>query len=50
MTVILKHMFTRDELVADPSLVEDLEADVLAECSKSGPVEKVKVRLGFGAR
>jgi len=43
LTVVLKGMFTRDEVVADPALPEELEADVAAECAKMGQLEKVKV-------
>eukprot|EP00850_Spirogloea_muscicola_P008763 SM000047S16902 [mRNA] locus=s47:600587:604523:- [translate_table: standard] len=43
MTVLLKYMFTREELVEDPSLLKELEGDVAEECSKMGAVEKVRV-------
>lgn len=43
VTVILKQMFTQDELAEDLLLAEELEKDVKAECSKMGVVEKIKV-------
>eukprot|EP00850_Spirogloea_muscicola_P011000 SM000066S20475 [mRNA] locus=s66:487702:491437:- [translate_table: standard] len=43
MTVLLKYMFTREELTEDPSLLKELEGDVAEECSKMGAVEKVRV-------
>ncbi|CAM6050416.1 unnamed protein product [Sphagnum compactum] len=43
MTVILKHMFTREELLADPSLVPEVEEDVMAECTKIGPIDRLRV-------
>lgn len=46
VTVILKRMFHPDELLADASAKAELEADVLAECNKLGPVDKVGWGLG----
>ncbi|CAI7777906.1 unnamed protein product, partial [Closterium sp. NIES-54] len=43
MTVALFHMLTRDEVVNDPSLPVELEAEVREECAKMGVVERVKV-------
>lgn len=43
MTVLLKNMFTPAELRSDPTLLSDLEADIAEECSKIGPIERVKV-------
>ncbi|CAK9862425.1 unnamed protein product [Sphagnum jensenii] len=43
MTVILKHMFTRAELLADPSLLPEVEEDVMAECTKIGPIDRLRV-------
>ncbi|GJP50841.1 hypothetical protein CLOM_g9998 [Closterium sp. NIES-68] len=43
MTVVLFHMLTRDEVVNDPSLPDELEAEVREECAKMGVVERVKV-------
>ncbi|XP_024358078.1 splicing factor U2AF-associated protein 2 [Physcomitrium patens] len=43
MTVILKHMFTRSELLADPSLLPEVEEDVMTECTKIGPIERLRV-------
>jgi hypothetical protein len=42
VTVVLKHMFSPAELLEEPSLKEDLETDTLAECTKLGPVDKVR--------
>jgi HIV Tat-specific factor 1 len=39
--VILKHMFTLEELEEDEDLVEDIEQDTREECSKFGEVENV---------
>lgn len=36
MTVILKDMFTRAELLADPSLLPEVEEDVMTDCAKIG--------------
>ena len=41
VTVVLKHMFAPADLVEEPTLKDDLEADILAECTKLGPVDKV---------
>ncbi|KAG0555053.1 hypothetical protein KC19_12G140400 [Ceratodon purpureus] len=43
MTVILKHMFTRAELLTDPSLLPEVEEDVMTECTKIGPIERLRV-------
>ena len=42
-TVILKKMFTLDEMFSDPDFRVELEEDVEAEAKKFGPVDKVKV-------
>ncbi|KAJ2850094.1 hypothetical protein IWW36_002149 [Coemansia brasiliensis] len=42
-TVILKHMFTFEELEADVTLLLDLPEDVRSECEKLGKVTSVKV-------
>ena len=42
-TVIIKHMFTLDEMFSDPNFRVELEEDVEAECGKFGAVDKVKV-------
>ena len=39
--VILKHMFTLEELEEDEDLAEDIEEDTREECSKFGEVENV---------
>lgn len=39
--MILKHMFTLDELVDDPSLLLDLKQDIRKECEKIGRVTSV---------
>jgi hypothetical protein len=41
VTVILKNLFKPDDFLEDFNLFNDLEADILAECTKLGPVEKV---------
>ncbi|KAJ7534422.1 hypothetical protein O6H91_13G093700 [Diphasiastrum complanatum] len=43
ISVILKHMFLPQEFRADPSLLPELEADVADECSKIGPIERLRV-------
>ncbi|CDP04154.1 unnamed protein product [Coffea canephora] len=42
-TVILRYMFTPDEIRADENLRSELEEDVRDECTKLGPLESVKV-------
>ena len=42
-TVILKKMFTLDEMFSDADFRVELEEDVEAEAKKFGPVDKVKV-------
>uniref|UniRef100_A0A7S0SJT6 RRM domain-containing protein n=1 Tax=Mantoniella antarctica TaxID=81844 RepID=A0A7S0SJT6_9CHLO len=42
-TVILKRMFTLDEMFADPQFRTELEEDVTAEARKFGVLDKVKV-------
>ena len=39
--VVLKHMFTLDELEEDPSLLLDLKEDVREECATLGDVTNV---------
>ena len=39
--VVLKHMFTLDELDEDPSLLLDLKEDVREECATLGDVTNV---------
>jgi HIV Tat-specific factor 1 len=39
--VILKHIFTLEELEGDPELIEEIEDDTREECSKFGDVENV---------
>ncbi|MCO5572273.1 hypothetical protein L7F22_026026 [Adiantum nelumboides] len=43
MSVVLKNMFTQDEILLDPTLIAELEADIIEECSKLGPVERLRV-------
>ncbi|GBG75091.1 hypothetical protein CBR_g19604 [Chara braunii] len=43
MTVIMRNMFSVEELVADPNLITELESDVWEECSKLGTVQRLKV-------
>lgn len=44
--MILKNMFDPDELIASPSLKDELEADIRSECAKLGKVDKVRARYG----
>ena len=46
IAIVLRHMFTRGEVVEDPTVLQDLHADVSEECAKFGPIEKVKVGGG----
>ena len=39
--VILKNMFTLQELESDPALILDLKEDVRSECNKMGQVTNV---------
>lgn len=39
--VILKHMFTLQELEEDPAAILDIKEDIREECSKLGPVTNV---------
>ena len=41
VTVVLRNMFHPNEFLGQPGMAEELEADVKAECSKMGAVEKV---------
>ena len=43
VTVILSHMFSPDELTAEPHLAKELETDITAECTRLGPITKVRV-------
>ncbi|KAL3133307.1 hypothetical protein ABBQ38_007186 [Trebouxia sp. C0009 RCD-2024] len=43
VTVILEHMFHPSEMEEEATLREDLEDDIKTECTKMGPVEKVRV-------
>ncbi|KAH7434534.1 hypothetical protein KP509_06G021900 [Ceratopteris richardii] len=43
MSVVLKNMFTQEEVLSEPTFIEELEADIIDECSKIGPVERLKV-------
>ena len=40
-TVILKHMFTLDELASDPASILDIKEDIRDECGKWGTVTNV---------
>ena len=42
VTVILSHMFSPDELAAEPHLGKELEADITSECARLGPLVKVR--------
>ncbi|KAI5060404.1 hypothetical protein GOP47_0024824 [Adiantum capillus-veneris] len=43
MGVVLKNMFTQEEILLEPTLLAELEADIIEECSKIGPVERLRV-------
>lgn len=43
MSVLLKNMFTQQEVLMEPTLIEDLEAEIMEECSKIGAVERLRV-------
>jgi len=43
LSVLLKNMFRPAELRSDTTLLSDLEADIAEECSKVGPIERIKV-------
>ncbi len=45
VTVILEHMFAPTEFEEDPTLREELEDDITAECGKMGKVDKVAILL-----
>lgn len=42
VTVILENLFEPNQFYEDPNLRGDLEADIVSECNKFGPVEKVR--------
>ena len=42
VTVVLGHMFHPSEMEEEVTLREDLEDDIKTECTKMGPVEKVR--------
>ena len=44
VTVILKNLFHPDDFIEEPTLLKDLEADILEECTKIGRVDKVYVQ------
>lgn len=43
VTVVLEHMFHPSEMEEEATLREDLEDDIKTECTKMGPVEKVRI-------
>lgn len=43
VTVVLEHMFHPSEMEEEATLREDLEDDIKTECTKMGPVEKVRL-------
>lgn len=47
VTVILEHMFHPSEMEEEATLREDLEDDIKTECTKMGPVEKVRNLFGL---
>ncbi|KAK4785184.1 hypothetical protein SAY86_001873 [Trapa natans] len=42
-TIILRNMFSPEEIMSDENLKPELEADVREECIKLGPIDSVKV-------
>lgn len=44
--MIIKHMFTIDEILENPLYSEEIERDVLAEAGRLGRVEKVRWHKG----
>ena len=42
VTVVLEHMFLPAEFEEEPTLREELEDDITAECGKMGKVDKVR--------
>lgn len=55
VTVILKNIFSPEELLESPALKEELETDIRSECARLGKVDKVGVwvdtmRAGVGVR
>ena len=42
VTVILENLFDPDEIIAEPTLLKDLDADIKEESATLGPVEKVE--------
>lgn len=45
VTVIIKYLFTLDEVLENPLYAEEIEKDVLEEAEKLGRVEKVNTRV-----
>ncbi|KAI8109199.1 hypothetical protein M9435_005611 [Picochlorum sp. BPE23] len=43
VTVVLKNMFTLDEMAGNADLKHELQEDVRDECNRIGPVDKVRV-------
>jgi HIV Tat-specific factor 1 len=43
VTVVLKNMFTMDEMAENADLKHELQEDVRDECNRIGPVDKVRV-------
>ena len=39
----MKNLFHPDDFIEEPTLLKDLEADILEECTKIGRVDKVRV-------
>ena len=42
-TVVLKHMFTNQELIDEPELILDIPESIREECEKIGPVTSVQL-------
>eukprot|EP00958_Prasinococcus_capsulatus_P012724 scaffold1281_cov265-Prasinococcus_capsulatus_cf.AAC.5 len=41
--VVMRNMFSLDDLATSPTFRSELEAEVAAECATLGPVERLKV-------
>ena len=50
MTVVLRNVFHLDDFGAEPTLRDDLEADMLSECAKLGAVDKVRPSVPCNSR
>ena len=48
VTVILENLFHPDEIIAEPTLLKDLGADIKEESATLGPVDKVGCPFIYG--